>query len=377
MPKLIKNRTEINFIWFGGAMPISQVNNFVDIMVQNPEALIQLWVDSKDTYSVLSKQISTSIGRYNLEKGSRYKNFKPRQTAEIKDVHDSLVPYLAEIKRLKLYPALSDIYRHLILSRPQETGERPIRCFFEADNKLEEHLWTHLENKQVALMHVDELDGEVLFPPAAIRTDFVFLDLESPLGQEVQQNMKIHLDYLFSDPVLSACLMELNSHAANFGTLNRLDLIDTYGWITPAVFWLQFLTENSDNLYGMEDILVSRERSNRAIKFSCFRDPENNWCKHGEHTPSLYAGLVRDVFRAILAARVDKSTKILRSVLNELGAKYKVDGKPQHFSTLKDFIDVANIFLEHQTEHNALIKLKLAIANEFYPAIKGRLILGQ
>ena len=366
MPKLNKNNIELNFIWFGGAMPTAQIDNFVDIMVKNREVLIQLWVDSPETYSVLSKQIAKSISRYKLEQGNRYQNLRPRRISEL-TLPDFILPYIAKLQEIKLYPALSDLTRHFVLSRPKEKDGRPVRGYFEADNKLEDNLWQHLQGKQVALMYVDVLDGEVQFPPSAIRTDFIFLDTESPLGAKLHNNIREHLRTLVSDPILSVCLLELNIHASEFGTLNRLDLIDTYGWITPAVFWLEYLSENPDKIYGMQDILISREASSRAIKFAYFNDPERHWSTRGEQIPSLVSGLVRDVFRAVLADRIDKSRKILRSVLNELGPKYKILGEPQYFTNLKEFMGVVRIYLETATTSDQLQYLKGAIMQEFFP----------
>ncbi len=267
MPFNSPSEIELNFIWLGGKeMPAIDMQNLLKIMAENPEVSINIWVDSKETYNAISKQMSTfkSTVEKKTNKKISYANLSFKQISKAGlQIPDEIDELLIATIDAQLWAAASDIYRVLILTRKDEKSKHA-RFYYEADNKMSPKLFDFFANRDAAGTALSSNNGMALFSPQHIRQDMFYIDVTSKNGSVFAQNMRQHLITYLCDPIMQVYFKELLHNAKN-GGLNAEDVMCSYGMIVQSMFRMNFMTDNPSKLYSLADHIVPMESIRELI----------------------------------------------------------------------------------------------------------------
>lgn len=300
MPFEDLKEVEFNFIWVGGEMPTSQLENLMVFSRDNGNPKINVWVDTKDTYNALVKQMQVQLKTINSARKQVNQlplKFKERFSKisfqlinnDALGIPLEVATIIDKCREAKLWACMSDIYRLFILSRkPDPKATEHARVYVEADNIMLKNLWEKFHKRDVAAVYSDNFDPDhKIFPPEQFRTDLLLLDITSPNGQKFAASIRPNFIKLFTDPILKIYFNTLLEHAKKQGGLAENDVLGSSGTLVTALFRLHFM-KIDEPLLGFKEILLATSSLNNTlmalpnmdtgnINFRSWLDPKNKY----------------------------------------------------------------------------------------------------
>jgi hypothetical protein len=201
-------------------MPISQRENLVRIKALNPNSIVQIWTLSSILNEEMKKYFTDN--QFNL--------------AEIETLLDPIkypktFEMATELQRAKtLWAALADILKFLTLARILDLAGSAKRYYMEADNQYPENL--NLQAKQREFMH--QYAENTLGYKEVVYVDSYYINLETPIGKNIQDNAMQHLERLLADPTINDALKRIIESDRKLGFSLENIVIETFGRI-PSI----------------------------------------------------------------------------------------------------------------------------------------------